>query len=163
MKTWMKKIIRIIIMFLVAGALIYVDILSKSHFEEIATSDMITFIPNVISFVYVKNSGAAFGIFQNNAYVLALFSIVFIVLFILLDFIYGKKNWWYKIGFCFVLGGAIGNLFDRIKLGFVRDFIYLDFMDWFPVFNLADVFLTIGVICFAVYIIFFMQKDKKTV
>ena len=52
---------------------------------------------------------------------------------------------------------------DRIAFGYVRDFIYLNFMDWFPVFNVADVFLSVGMACFVVYIIFYMFKEEKAI
>ena len=60
-----------------------------------------------------------------------------------------------------LVGGALGNLYDRIFLGYVRDFIKLDFMS-FPVFNFADVFLNIGFALFAVWLIFIYARNNPS-
>ena len=159
-----QKIVSLIFKLLIAGAIILVDLLTKSFFQNYFAEgehEPISVIKNVISFVYVKNTGAAFGMFENNAILLATFSVVFLLAFILFDLFSGKKNVWYFLGVSFIIGGAIGNMVDRIAFGFVRDFIYLNFIGWFPVFNVADMFLTVGVICFMVYIVFFMFKEDK--
>lgn len=159
-----KKWISLIYKCLIAGGIILVDLLTKSFFQSYFADgdrDPIVIIEKVISFVYVRNTGAAFGMFEDNAMMLAVFSVVFLIVFLIFDFVCGDKNIWYFLGFGFVLGGAIGNMVDRIAFGYVRDFIYLNFMKWFPVFNVADMFLTVGMICFAVYIVFFMFKDEK--
>lgn len=159
-----SKILSLIYKLLIAGSIILVDLLTKSFFQSYFVDgdrDPIVIIDKVISFVYVKNTGAAFGIFSDNAILLAIFSIVFLVVFLIFDIFAGSKNIWYMLGFSFILGGAIGNMVDRIAFNFVRDFIYLDFMSWFPVFNIADIFLTVGVICFSVYILFYMFKEEK--
>jgi signal peptidase II len=64
------------------------------------------------------------------------------------------------IGLAFVLGGAVGNLIDRIFLGGVRDFIRFDFFD-FPVFNIADSFLTVGCVMLAVFILFLYRPKGE--
>ena len=149
---------------LIAGGIILVDLLTKSFFQSYFVDGdrkPIVVIEKVISFVYIRNTGAAFGIFEDNAYLLAIFSIVFVVAFVLFDIMCGDKNIWYFLGFGFILGGAIGNMVDRIAFGYVRDFIYLNFMDWFPVFNIADIFLSIGMACFVIYILFYMFNEEK--
>lgn len=159
-----QKIFSLILKLLVAGVIILVDLLTKNFFQNYfknGDKSPINVISNVISFVYVKNTGAAFGIFENNAVLLAIFSVVFLLAFILFDLFSGKRNVWYFVGVSFIIGGAIGNMVDRVAFGFVRDFIYLDFIGWFPVFNIADLFLSVGVICFMVYIIFYMFKEDK--
>ena len=63
-----------------------------------------------------------------------------------------------------ILGGLFGNLIDRIAFGYVRDFVHLDFMS-FPVFNVADIALTVGCICFIIYVLFcnpFGEEEQKT-
>ena len=158
-----QKLFSLIYKILIAGGIILVDLLTKSFFQSYFVDgdrNPIVIIDKVVSFVYVKNTGAAFGMFENNAAMLAVFSILFLVVFLIFDVICGSKNIWYFLGFSFILGGAIGNMVDRIAFGFVRDFIYLDFIN-FPVFNVADMFLTVGVICFSIYIVFYMFKEEN--
>lgn len=95
---------------------------------------------------YVQNTGAAFGSFQNGNTILIFVSII--ILFALIKyrkelFALGKLASW---GWLFIIGGALGNLYDRIVLGSVVDFI--NFVVW-PVFNVADSFITVGAIMLA--------------
>lgn len=98
----------------------------------------------VFSFYLIYNSGAAFSIFQGQTLYLIIFS--FIVSFFILIYILKNKD---KIslaevlGWSFILGGTIGNLIDRIRLGHVVDFIKLNFIS-FPIFNLADICINLG-------------------
>ena len=62
-----------------------------------------------------------------------------------------------------LVAGTVGNLFDRIFFGYVRDFLMFDFWKSFPVFNFADVLLCIGVVLFAIYLIVYFVKNKKKV
>lgn len=108
------------------------------------------------------NTGAAWSIFSDLTWLLILFSCVFIVGIAVFDFFSKFNNKIYSVGISFVLGGAIGNLIDRILLNGVRDFIYFDFWQSYPTFNMADTFLIIGIILIAVYIVFLIpQKDKN--
>ena len=94
---------------------------------------------------YVKNYGAAFNLFSGNRIFLSIVSIV-ITLF-LLYFILNKNNLNNTdlLSYSFILGGTIGNGFDRLTKGFVIDFINLNFIN-FPVFNIADISINIGLI-----------------
>lgn len=108
---------------------------------------------------YVQNTGAAFGILQNGNLLL-----IFITLLIMG---YLLKNWsafcaegvFARWGLVLILGGALGNLYDRIALGFVVDFI--DFRVW-PVFNAADSFITIGAVLM-LWAVLFNRKTEKEV
>jgi signal peptidase II len=88
---------------------------------------------------YVENTGASFGILQGYRIFLILISII--VMIILIYYMFTIKNKYAIYAFSFILGGTIGNLIDRIFLGYVIDFI--DFRFW-PSFNVADSFITIG-------------------
>ena len=72
-----------------------------------------------------------------------------------------EKNLFYCLAFGFVIGGAVGNLVDRLWLNYVRDFIFLDFFPTFPVFNVADSFLCVGAIMLAIFILFMQGKKNE--
>ena len=106
---------------------------------------------------YVENTGAAFGMMQGGN-LLLIFIMLAIVAYMLKSWkelcSYGKLVEW---GCVFILAGALGNLYDRITLGYVVDF--LDFRVW-PVFNIADSFITVGG-CMLVISLFFNRKEKR--
>lgn len=103
--------------------------------------------PNVFHFTYVENRGAAFGMLQNKQWFFIIVTIV-VVAFILW---YWKNipdnKWgnWMKFALILIISGAIGNLIDRVVLGYVVDFLYFILID-FPVFNVADICVVVGVI-----------------
>jgi len=107
---------------------------------------------------YVENTGMAFGMFQNGNGFLAVV-MVLIIGYIIYSWKelsgYGKLSQWASV---FILAGAIGNLYDRITLGFVVDF--LDFRVW-PVFNVADSFITIGAVLFVLAFLLTRPKEAK--
>ncbi len=144
-------------------ALVVVDIVIKVVIEKrFVEGESISVIKGFINFTYVKNTGAAFSLFSNATIWLAIFSAILIAIIVFADFKIKGQNGWYDAGFCLIVAGAVGNLYDRIFRGFVRDFIEFDFMN-FGIFNVADIMLTVGVICYAVFVIFFMGKAPKEV
>lgn len=120
------------------------------------------FIPNFISFIYAENYGAAFSMFSGNKWGIIISSIILIdILFCMLkDFLNKKKenniaSWSYGLLF----GGIFGNLIDRIIHGYVIDYVSLNLVGYhFPIFNLADVAITLGVILLVIYT---LKEDKK--
>jgi signal peptidase II len=107
--------------------------------------------------VNVKNVGAAFGMFKdmgNNVFIIISFMAIIFVVFMLIK---GKED---SMGFSLILGGAIGNLIDRISRGFVVDFIdvFVGRFHW-PAFNVADSALTIGI--GLIFIRLFTGKTKR--
>jgi signal peptidase II len=103
------------------------------------------FSGKLVSFVMVHNAGAAFGILQGQRFFLVVFS-VFAILFICYYVFtrHAMLNIGQILGLAMICGGTAGNLFDRVGYGYVIDFIKLNFVD-FPVFNVADMFINIGV------------------
>ena len=101
---------------------------------------------------FVKNYGAAFNIFSGSRILLSLISIFFSILLIYLIFRKNTLNSIDLYSYSFILGGTIGNGIDRIYRGFVVDFINLNIIN-FPVFNIADISINIGLI-FLMYKIF---------
>lgn len=143
---------------LIIAILIGLDQLSKYWaLNYLKDAESIPVIQNMFHLTYVENRGAAFGMFQNN-------QIIFIVVAILasifgLYYLHTKKvHLVGKIGILLIISGAIGNLIDRVRLGFVVD--YFDFrIIWEYVFNVADVFVVVGTMLLCVYILFFEDKE----
>lgn len=107
----------------------------------------------VAYFAYSKNTGAVFGILQGTNTILIFISLIIIgAILFLHDRIISEKNKLLAAASSFILGGAVGNIIDRIFLGYVIDFIDLKF--W-PSFNISDSALTIGVV---LLIIYFLKK-----
>ena len=157
----MKKRTSYIIIFSIIVVGIVLDLVSKDFFalRFEANSQKIVVIPNLFEFVFVKNTGAAYGIFGDSTVMLSVVSILFIIGFVLFDIFNHKNDWLYIFGIGLILSGAIGNLVDRLFLGYVRDFISIKLLSF--VFNLADLFITAGVICFLVYLLISLIKEKK--
>ena len=121
-------------------------------------------IPGLFHLTYVQNTGAAFSSFQGMRW---MFVGIFLVLTAVLLFEYFKKPMAFANfeRFCLaaIYGGALGNVIDRVRLGYVVDMICVDFMN-FPVFNVADCFITCGSVLLLVHLIFFNKafwKDEK--
>lgn len=145
----------IIYFFIFAFSLI-VDQLTKFLVQTNMYNEEIVIINNTFSFTYVENYGAAWGILSEYSFLLKILPIVFcvIILFYLVKYKYtpGKLE---SISGILVMSGAMGNFVDRIRLGYVIDFI--DFKIW-PVFNFADVWIVLG--CFFM-IITLIRKDEN--
>lgn len=99
-------------------------------------------LAHLFSFTYVTNTGAAFGFFPNGSFVLVIVAVVVILAIALYFRHVPSDEWLLKISLAMQLGGALGNLLDRVRLGYVVDF--MDFHMW-PVFNFADTFIVVGV------------------
>ena len=116
----------------------------------------------LIQFRLVHNQGAAWGIFSDSTFFLGILSLVLCALIIV--FIVHERHSLTCLDFCLlglVLAGGIGNCIDRFVYGYVVDFIETAFMD-FPVFNIADVGVTCGVILFVVmYIVRAFKPDQE--
>lgn len=121
-------------------------------------------VEDLLSFVYVENRGAAFGILQNKLWFFVLVTVISVaVLLYSLVFYYKGMPVWLIISLSLILGGVIGNFIDRIRLGFVVDFISVRILNRFDfaVFNLADSFIVIGAIMLMLYILFIENKGEK--
>lgn len=126
-------------------SIIGVDRLSKIFFSNILDlNESLILIKNVLHFTLVHNTGIAFGLFKDSGSVFVIIPLILTGLLIYNIYYYRNSahlTRTYIVAFSLILGGAIGNLIDRITLGYVIDFI--DFRIW-PVFNLADSAIFIG-------------------
>ena len=152
MKNWLI-IVSTIVLVLVA------DLVTKHFLFHV---EYFNLIPNVLSVAgNVQNTGAAWGMFGGQTFWLIMVSVIMIIALFVFNHYVKNKNIFYCISFGFVIGGAIGNLIDRIALNYVRDFIFLDFWPAFPVFNIADSFLCVGAVMLAIFILFMQGKKSE--
>ncbi len=115
----------------------------------------ITIIKDFFDFSYLENRGAAFGIFQGKAYLLAAVTVV-ILFFLFVNYLKTKnKTRIFTWSTGLIISGAVGNLIDRLRLGYVVDFVTLHFKEiyYFPSFNVADMCITFGTGLLIIYII----------
>ena len=124
----------------------------------------VPFLPGILRLTYVQNTGAAFSMLEGQQW---LFTLLFIMLTGLLLVEYFKKplpfSRFDRFMIAAIYGGGLGNMLDRLRLGYVVDMIQTEFMD-FPVFNVADSFITCGCIGLMISLIFFNKgfwKDEK--
>lgn len=127
--------------------------------EKLPINSSIEVIGGFFYITHVKNSGAAFGLFQDSIGTLTIISIVAIVLIIILKIILKLNYAFYNVSLGFILGGALGNLIDRYFVGEVTDFIHFTF--W-AVFNIADSFIIIGFCLIIILILREYFKKGKT-
>ena len=162
-----RVILAIVLPCVLSVLLLTLDLVSKHLIDKslgtVGASKEI--INGFISFIYVHNSGAAWGILSDRPVFLIIISIIVIALFIAFYVLRLRKfkdkiSLWLSVSLGFIAGGCFGNLIDRIAFGYVRDFINFDFMN-FPVFNVADICLTVGIILLFIYFIFFYSKEEK--
>ncbi len=119
------------------------------------------FVSKYLNISLIWNEGIAFGLFSFNDKIFYQFiTMVILIIIIVLIFLVSKKNGFEKFGYIMVIGGALGNLFDRIYYNRVPDFIdfHINNFHWF-IFNIADIFITIGVINLICVEIFKKKND----
>lgn len=115
-----------------------------------ALGESIPIIPSLFHLTYIENDGAAFGIFAEKTWLLSLVTVIFLIG---ISFFYHRiklKTADLKIAMTLIIAGGLGNLVDRLVKGSVTDMF--DFQIW-PIFNIADIFVTVGVLLFMVYIL----------
>ncbi len=156
-----QKIIHLIIDVLSVILLVWIDRISKN----VATAKLkgqndFVIIKDVFVLQYLENRGAAFGVFQNKQYFFIAISIIFlaIVAYVLIKLPVLKKYYVFESVLAFLAAGAIGNMIDRIIQNYVVDFFYFELID-FPIFNVADIYVTLSCIAFAIILIFVFSEE----
>ncbi|KRP42926.1 lipoprotein signal peptidase [Pseudomonas fluorescens] len=142
-----------------------IDQVSKAHFEgSLEMFQQIVVIPDYFSWTLAYNTGAAFSFLADGGgwqrWLFALIAVVVSAVLVVWLKRLGRDDTWLAIALALVLGGALGNLYDRIALGHVIDFILVHWQNrhYFPAFNFADSAITVGAIMLALD----MFKSKKT-
>ena len=157
-----KRINKIkIIFYIVFVLIILIDQIAKL----LIIQKNVIVIPNFLNLTYTQNTGVAFGILPNN--LILIISANIVVLGLIIKFLRENKetmNYPVIISLMLILSGGVSNLIDRIFRGYVIDFIDINLFN-FPVFNIADIFVTIGVLILIVIIIkqLFFSNNKERI
>lgn len=145
-------------MLILSGILLIIfdQIIKYLVINNLSLGSSLSIIDNFFYVTYIRNTGIAFGLFQNkNIFMIIIISIIIILLLIF----YKKeknKHLTLNISIVLIISGAIGNLIDRIVRGYIVD--YINFTFW-PAFNLADSFVVIGSILLGFYVIFILENN----
>lgn len=118
-------------------------------------------IKGFIDLIYVENTGAGFGIFSDNVAALSAVTIIVTIILFACLVVFQKENEFLRISITFIIGGGIGNLVDRMSIGYVRDFFQFSFWLDFPVFNVADIFVTVGGFMLIIALIYMLIDEAK--
>ncbi len=145
------------IAFVVIGLDQYTKRLVHQNFDLGVSYNPISWLDPLVTLTYVRNTGAAFGIFPGMKHVFMVVALVVVVLIINYHRQLTANSWLLHLAFGLQLGGAVGNLIDRLFLGYVIDFI--DFRVW-PVFNVADSAVVVGA-TLLVYYTFFLSESTE--
>ncbi len=146
--------------FIIALVAVCADQYTKTLARTELSGGSVPVVEGVFHLTYVENTGAAFGIFQNsNGFFIVLVSAILLGIIVSL-YLLKPQSLLLKISAGLVMGGAAGNLIDRVFRGFVVDF--LDFrIIRYPVFNLADMLVVTGAALICVHLIFFERKEES--
>ena len=150
MRYWLPALMVILIQVL--------DRLSKAAtLRELAGGVDKVLIPGVVGLTYVENTGMAFGMFDKVPWLLVSLRILGMILILWFILFSDLQHWLGFLSLSMLLGGGIGNIIDYFAYGYVVDMIEVLFVR-FPVFNIADIYVTVGVAMFAIYYLF-QHKD----
>ena len=151
-----KEIIFYVYSLLIICICVVVDMLLKKATD----GKSFGLINGVLSVYSTYNTGGAWSIFNDHTIALTIISALFLFAVVVMFVLYKKKNLMFNISCSLIIAGAMGNLIDRIFLGYVRDFIKLDFMN-FPIFNFADMCVCVGVVLLCIYMFFIEKRIKR--
>lgn len=143
---------------IVAGVIFFLDLFIKNHLSQNLSFRSIPVIKNIFHITVVLNNGAAFGILKGNYVFLICSSIIFIIVFLVFMIKEKNRGSTFLISCGMILGGALSNFYDRIARGFVVD--YIDLRVW-PVFNLSDSCISIGVILLCLQMFSTAKKNER--
>ena len=157
----MSKKIRLCMDVILVILLVWFDQFTKKlAVDKLMNKEPFTIIKGVLEFDYLENRGVAFGMFQGQRFLILIVGVIVIVglLFLLIKMPQGRKFTIFHVIIAFIMAGGIGNIIDRTNLGYVIDFISFVLID-FPIFNVADCYVTCGVIAMCIMILFVFKED----
>lgn len=151
--------------YIMAGILVVMGVCLDQWTKNLAVSGLkrqkpVILIDRVFQLCYLENHGAAFGIFQNR---ITFFLITTPIILLVMVYLYaklplGKKYVPLRACAICICAGAIGNMIDRIRLGYVIDFFYFNLID-FPIFNVADIYVTVATFAFIILAFFYYKEE----
>ena len=150
--------------FLSVISLICINGLGSYYFGKLLSDGLvISIIPKILNLKYVENTGAAFGILSSKPLLITIFNIL--ILLALTIYVLIKIKDFSKSGYIFsiilIISGGFGNIIDRMINGYVTDYFEFAFMS-FPVFNFADIFITVGAFLLLIKLMIdFIKENKK--
>lgn len=174
-----KRIIKYIEIALFTIALIVIDQFTKLQvIEKLDRVEGKEVLKGFLSFQYVENTGVAFGLFAGKIKLITIFAILItLIIFLLIHVIensiinfdtnknsvnknkFKRKFTFLQFILAAIIAGSIGNIIDRIKYGYVVDFLKFDFID-FPVFNVADCYVTVSAVILLFTLMFFIKEEE---
>lgn len=152
-------------MYIISLLCIAIGILADQYTKYLAVTHLqdapVPIIDGVFELQYLENRGASFGMLQNQQW---LFLIITVVLLIIIARLYlklpcTKRVLPLRICLVCITAGAIGNMIDRIRLGYVVDFLYFKWIN-FPIFNVADIYVTVATFLIAFLILFYYKEEE---
>ena len=154
----------LLIYVMVAAVLVLLDFGIKTWVRvHIPLGDSQSLIPGVIDLTHIRNTGAAFSMFEGKQW---FFYVTTILAFVVVAMLWRDSlhKPFYRMGLTLITAGAIGNFIDRLRFRYVTDMFHLEFLDQWrfnAIFNFPDVCITLGVIFVLIYILF--DRDKAAV
>lgn len=157
------------IKYYVLAALLLVVLVVLDQWPKFLASDNLINAPYVLwegvfELRYLENRGSAFGMFQNQVVFLLVVGIIVLgfALFYFVKLPWNKKMNTLRILVVFIAAGGIGNMIDRIRLGYVVDFFYFKLIN-FPIFNVADIYVTVSMVVLFIMILFLFKEEELEV
>lgn len=156
-----KSIIKNSIWIISVAVIVLIDQITKNLIvNNMELHDEITVIKGFFNLYYVRNKGAGLGILSNARWVFMTLTTIIILGCIVLLVIDFFKHWLADISLIFILAGGIGNMIDRIFLGEVVDFLQFQIKFFDFIFNVADIFVSVGTVLFVIYFVFIYDRQK---
>ena len=157
---------KILINFMIVLVIFLADRISKIYILKIAELENIVdiYLTNYLNLYLIWNKGIAFGLLSiNESLIYNSISLVIALIILTILVMLIKSNGLKRYSLILVLGGSLGNLFDRVYYSAVPDFIdfHIGNLHWF-IFNVADIFITLGIICLIYVEIFFNKQNNET-